>query len=627
MCGIVGFSGPPDVPRLQAMTGLLAHRGPDGEGFYVSQSHSFNLGHRRLSIIDVAGGAQPMGNEDNTVQVVFNGEIFNYRELMAELAPRHSFRTRSDTEVLLHLYEEMGERMVERLNGMFAFALWDERRRRLLLVRDRLGVKPLYWAQIGGRLAFASEMKSLLCWPELRREIDPAALAYYLSLRYTPDPKTIFKGIHSLPAGHLLSWEAPNQEPRLQQYWSVDFSQAVDVRENVLIERLEELLLDATRLRLRSDVPVGAYLSGGLDSSLVVTLARKVGNQQLHTFSLGYADQPSDKRDIEFARLMSRHLDTDHHELIMHASDMVNRLPEMVRHLDQPFSGVLSTFFLTELVSRHVKVVLTGDGADDLFASYGHHRLVWPLCALAGARAAGSEDPYKSADLSPLQNREDLVRRFDGMSLAAVRANFSSFSSEQKISLLNAPAGRALLAHDAVDLLRPIFDDSTATDELNRMLEADIRTSLPGEVLLFCDRLSMAHGVEARSPFLDYRIAELAATIPGRLKIKGTTLKYILRRLAAKYLPREILERPKEGFIQPNHVWLRTEFDGLLDELLSPHQINKLGLFDPDIVQSMIAEHRAATHDHAFRIWTLVMFQMWHRTYIEEPVWPERFTA
>src|SRR5947209_3206165 len=287
----------------------------------------------------------------------------------------------------------------------------------------------------------------------------------------------------------------------------------------------------------------------------------------------------------------------------------------------------ISTFFLTELVSRHVKVVLTGDGADDLFASYGHHRLVWPLCALAGARAAGSEDPYKSADLSPLQNREDLVRRFDGMSLAAVRANFSSFSSEQKISLLNAPAGRALLAHDAVDLLRPIFDDSTATDELNRMLEADIRTSLPGEVLLFCDRLSMAHSVEARSPFLDYRIAELAATIPGRLKIKGTTLKYILRRLAAKYLPREILERPKEGFIQPNHVWLRTEFDGLLDELLSPHQINKLGLFDPDIVQSMIAEHRAATHDHAFRIWTLVMFQMWHRTYIEEPVWPERFTA
>jgi asparagine synthase (glutamine-hydrolysing) len=626
MCGIAGFSGFPDPARLQAMTGLLAHRGPDGEGFFVSPSNSFNLGHRRLSIIDVAAGAQPMGNEDNSIQVVLNGEIYNYRELTAELAPRHTFRTRSDTEVLVHLYEEMGERMVERLNGMFAFAIWDERRRRLLLVRDRLGVKPLYWAQIGERLAFASEMKALLCWPELRRELDPAALAYYLSLRYTPDPRTIFRGIQSLPAGHLLAWEV-GQAPKLNRYWALDFSQTADVREEVLVERIEELLLDAVRLRLRSDVPVGAYLSGGLDSSLVVTLARKVENLQLHTFSLGYADQPSDKRDLDYARLMARELGTDHHELIMQAGDLARRLPEVVRHLDQTFSGVLSTFFLTEFVGRYVKVVLTGDGADDLFASYGHHRLVWPLSALAAARAQGVADPYKTADLSPLANREDLVRRFDGQSLAAIRANFSSFSSDQKQTLLNTSAGRSLLAHDAAELLRPIFEQSTATDELNRMLDVDIQTALPGEVLLFCDRLSMAHGVEARSPFLDYRIAELAATIPGRLKIKGTTLKYILRRLAAKYLPQEILERPKEGFVQPNHVWLRTEFDSLLNELLSPEEVRKLGLFDPKMVASLIAEHKSGARDHAFRIWTLVMFQMWYRTYIEEPVWPATCTA
>jgi asparagine synthase (glutamine-hydrolysing) len=288
---------------------------------------------------------------------------------------------------------------------------------------------------------------------------------------------------------------------------------------------------------------------------------------------------------------------------------------------------VLSTFFLTELVSRHVKVVLTGDGADDLFASYGHHRLVWPLCALATARAAGEADPYKTADLSPLENRQDLVRRFDGLPFSTVRANFSAFSSEQKQALLNTPAGRPLLIYDTAEMLRPIFDGSTAKDELNRMLDADIHTSLPGEVLLFCDRLSMAHGVEARSPFLDYRIAELSAMIPGRLKIKGTTLKYVLRRLAARHLPREILERPKEGFIQPNHVWLRTEFDDLLDDLLSPDEINKLGLFDPKVTATMIAEHKAGTRDHAFRIWTLVMFQMWHRTYLEEPVWPPTFTA
>ena len=424
-----------------------------------------------------------------------------------------------------------------------------------------------------------------------------------------------------------MSWEPSDQAARLQRYWSLDFSRTTDVREDILIERLEELLLDAIRLRLRSDVPVGAYLSGGLDSSLVVTLARNSAINRYHTFSLGYADQPSDKHDIDYARLMSRQLGTDHHELIMQASDLVRRLPEVVRHLDQPFSGVLSTFFLTELVSDHVKVVLTGDGADDLFASYGHHRLVWPLCALAAARAAGAVDPYKTADFSIARSRgAGTPLRLD-MSLAAVRANFASFSSDHKQALLNTPAGRPLLPYDAVELLRPVFDHSTATDELNRMLDADIRTSLPGEVLLFCDRLSMAHGVEARSPFLDYRLAELSAMIPGRLKINGSTLKYILRRLAARYLPREILERPKEGFIQPNHVWLRSQFDGLLEELLSPEEINKLGLFDTKAVASMIAEHKAGTRDHAFRIWTLVMFQMWHRTYIEEPVWPAAFTA
>src|SRR5439155_484668 len=604
MCGIAGIlnfkAGSVDPTLLRKMIDIIRHRGPDDLGFHLQAN--VGLAHARLSIIDLAGGHQPMHNGDKSLWVTFNGEIFNYVEVREQLIRRgYRFSTLSDTEVILHAYAEFGEHCVHEFNGQWAFAIWDNKSHKLFLSRDRLGVRPLFYRVTPETFTFASEIKSLLALPGVPRELDLIALDQIFTFWFPIPPRTAFKEIKELPPGQSLTVE--EGVVTTKHYWSPHFEPPQNhVREQDYADELRDLLLDATRLRLRSDVPVGAYLSGGLDSSLVVTLARKVGNQQLHTFSLGYADQPSDKRDIEFARLMSRHLDTDHHELIMHASDMVNRLPEMVRHLDQPFSGVLSTFFLTELVSRHVKVVLTGDGADDLFARYGHHRLVWPLCALAGARAAGSEDPYKSADLSPLQNREDLVRRFDGMSLAGVRANFSSFSSEQKISLLNAPAGRALLAHDAVDLLRPIFDDSTATDELNRKLEADIRTSLPGEVLLFCDRLSMAHSVEARSPFLDYRIAELAATIPGRLKIKGTTLKYILRRLAAKYLPREILERPKEGFIQPNHVWLRTEFDGLLDELLSPHQINKLGLFDPDIVQSMIAEHRAATHDHAFRI-------------------------
>ena len=621
MCGIAGFSGLPDGDRLAAMTDLLAHRGPDGEGFYTSPSQAMNFGHRRLSIIDLVCGDQPMANEDGSVVVVFNGEIYNYRELTAELSSRHAFRSRSDTEVLVHLYEEAGERMMERLNGMFAFALWDERRRRLLLVRDRLGVKPLYWAEVAGRFAFASEMKALLCWPEMRRTIDPASLAYYLSLRYVPEPHTIFADIQSLPAGHYLVWE-PGRAPQIKPYWSLDFSRAEEAQEDVLIERLEELLLDAIRLRLRSDVAVGAYLSGGLDSSLIVAMAKQICGADLNTFSLGYADRPADKRDLDYARLMADRLGTRHHEVIMESGDLAGRLPEIVRHFDQPFSGVLSTFFLTELVSQHVKVVLTGDGADDLFASYGHHRLVWPLCALEAARRAGSNDPYQTADLSPLSERPELVRRFDGLPLAAVRANFGAFASDDRRALLNTPQGRSLLAYDATALLAGKVEASTATDDLNRMLDLDIRSSLPGEVLLFCDRLSMAHGVEARSPFLDYRIAEFSATISGRLKIKGPTLKYILRRLAARYLPREILERPKEGFVQPNHVWLRTAFDDLLADLLSPDELRKTALFDPDVVARLIAEHKRGTTDHAFRIWTLVMFQIWHRTYIEEQ-WPK----
>ena len=394
MCGIAGFSGRPDESRLIRMMRLLAHRGPDGEGFYTSPSDSMNLGHRRLSIIDLACGLQPMANEDGSVVVVFNGEIYNYRELTTELAGRHTFRNRSDTEVLVHLYEEAGERMMERLNGMFSFALWDERRRRLLLVRDRLGVKPLYWAEIGGRLAFASEMKALLCWPEMQRTIDPAALSYYLSLRYVPEPKTIFAGIQALPAGHYLLWE-PGRAPQIKSYWSLDFPHVTDTGEDVLVDRLEQLLLDAVRLRLRSDVPVGAYLSGGLDSSLVVAMAKQAYGAELKTFSLGYADRLADKRDLDYARLMARRLGTEHHEVIMRPDDLAKRTSEIVRHLDQPFSGVLSTYFLTELVSRHVKVVLTGDGADDLFASYGHHRLVWPLCALEEARRAGNNDPME----------------------------------------------------------------------------------------------------------------------------------------------------------------------------------------------------------------------------------------
>ncbi|WP_167525509.1 asparagine synthase (glutamine-hydrolyzing) [Roseomonas genomospecies 6] len=611
----MGFSGFPQPFRLRAMTTALAHRGPDGEGIYEDPQGHMNLGHRRLSIIDLDTGDQPMGNERGDVQVVFNGEIYNYKELRDWIAAtgRHRMATRSDTETLLHLYEEDGPDFVSRLNGMFAFALWDGTNRRLLLARDRLGVKPLYWTEVDGKLLFSSELAPLLLWPGVDRGIDPEALSLYLSLRYVPEPKTMYRGVFALPPGHRLLWR-PGAAPSLERYWFLDFSQAEPAtREEVLCDELDALLRDAVRLRLRSDVPMGVLLSGGVDSSLAVALIRQFSGEPLHSFSLGYADRLEDKRDVYYARMIADRYGTDHHEHAMAASELAERIPTLARHFGQPFAGVVSTYFLTRLVRDHVKVVLSGDGADELFASYGHHRLVWPLANLAAARDNGAADPYAVADLAPLGDRVELVRRFDGMPPWQVRAGFGAFSAGQKRGLLATDAGRAIAGYDAGAFLEPLFRHSTARDGLNRMLDVDIRTSLPGEVLLFSDRLSMAHGVEVRSPFLDYRVAELAARVPGTLKIRGGTLKYLLKTLAARYLPREILDRPKEGFVQPNHVWLRGQLDAVLDDLLSPDSLAEDGLFDPASVRSLIDDHRQGRNDHAFRIWTLVMFQAWQR--------------
>ena len=378
MCGICGYTGPEIPGRLQTMADFIRHRGPDGDGFYHDPERCVNLGHRRLSIIDLVTGDQPMSNEDGTVWTVFNGEIYNFKELRRKLKQAgHRLATTSDTETILHLYEDKGFDLLGELNGMFAFALWDAKRRRLFLARDRFGVKPVYWSVAQDRFIFGSELKSLLCWPGEKREIDPQSLSLYLSLRNVPEPNTIYQGIHALPPAHYLIWE-PGREIKIERYWNLDFTPGPWNGEDEMAEAIEEILIDATRLRMRSDVPVGAYLSGGVDSSLVVALVRSLNHDNLNTFCLGYSDSIGDKLDIHYSRKLSRLFETQHHECIMSAEDLVSDLPSIIRHLEQPFAGVISTYFLTRLVSRHVKVVLTGDGAGDQMASYGHHRLVWP---------------------------------------------------------------------------------------------------------------------------------------------------------------------------------------------------------------------------------------------------------
>lgn len=612
MCGICGFAGPPDRDLLSRMTTSMAHRGPDGSGLYESPSGKVSLGHRRLSIIDLESGAQPMLSADRSLCITFNGEIYNYRELNAQLeADGARLRTASDTETLLHLYAKYGVDMLSRLNGMFAFALWDEPRQRLFIARDRLGVKPLYWARVGRRFLFASELKAILCHCGVDKTISPRSLSLYLSLRNIPEPATIYRGIQALPPAHFMLLGLDGQKV-VSRYWSLDFSSPRHMPEESFVEELDALLKDATRLRMRADVPVGAYLSGGVDSSLVVAFMRQCHSGPLHTFSLAFADQPEGKNDPYYARLLADLYGTDHHEYVMDACEVGEELDNLMYFLEQPFGGVTSTYFLTKLVKQYVKVVLSGDGSDDQFASYGHHRLVWPLERLREMRAEGVADPYAVADLSPLTDRPEFIRRFDGLDSCSVRARFGAFTDEEKKQLFSPEYRYLACDYSAYDFYLDFWKKTRAKDPLNAMLEVDIQTLLPNEILFFCDRLSMAHSVESRSPFLDYRVLELSASIPGSLKIKGNVLKYILKKTAAKYLPNEILNRPKEGFVLPNHVWLRTKLDAVVARILTREKLAQHSFFDFDWLMSMIQEHKFGKRDHAFKIWTILMFQAWY---------------
>jgi len=612
MCGICGFSGPPDNALLEEMSRRLTHRGPDGKGSYSSPAGRMNLAHRRLAIIDPKTGKQPLFADSGQLALVCNGEIYNYKELRSELQTEgYEFGTNSDCEPLLALYRKHDAELLSRLNGMFAFALWDESKQRLLLARDRLGVKPLYWAIADDRLVFASEIKSLLSCPGIDTTPSHRSISLYLSLRNIPEPATIYEGVHALPPGHYLEWK-PGREPVIRKYWDLDFTPGNWSGEEEICDALEELLLNACKLRMRADVPVGAYLSGGVDSSLVVAMVRSFHNGPFHTFSLGYSGEVSGKDDAYYARRLAGVLETDHHEMIMQASELEEGLSDVAYHLDQPFAGVLSTYFLTKLVRRHVKVVLSGDGADDLFGSYGHHRLVWPLYHLEKAREAGAQDPYAVANLAPLEERVDFLKNFEGMTPWEVRSCFGAFPDKDKLNILSNKYKHWVEKYSVQTFLKGYWDRTTSLDPMNAMLEADVHTLLPNEILYFADRLSMAHSVEVRSPFLDYRIAELAASIPGTLKIKGNILKYILKKVAARYLPREIIDRPKEGFVLPKHVWLRNHLDDLLTSRLSRERLQRHGFWDYGRLQKLIAEQKSGIRDHSFRIWSVLMFQLWY---------------
>jgi asparagine synthase (glutamine-hydrolysing) len=617
MCGICGFTGPPARSVLEAMTNTIVHRGPDDVGLWDDDPR-VSLGMRRLSIVDLASGQQPVANEDERVWVVFNGEIYNHPELRAELeAQGHRFRTdHSDTEVLVHLYEEHGPDYVNKLNGMFAIALWDARYGELHLARDRAGIKPLYWASAAGRYVFASEIKSLLAHPSVVRQPNWQALHHYFSFKNVPAPLSAFDGIYQLRPGEraVIKGDAIH----CQRWWRLRFDESPSMTEADAAAHIRELLTDSVRLRMRADVPFGAYLSGGVDSSSVVALMACLGARRVKTFSLIYEDDFKGKlTDREFAAQVSRQYGTDHYEYVMTHEDLLESIESVTCAFDEPFSGVTSTFFLTRLISKHVKVALSGDGADELFASYLPHRLARPLAVYPRLRDHVDRlmDSEKS-ELAPYEastdTLEELLQRGDE---ASRRMAQLLWDDQTKASLYSEKMLRLVGNCRTEDLIRELYAQSRTADPLNRALFVDFETLLPDQVLAFVDRLSMSHSVEVRPPFLDYRLMEFAATVPGNMKIKAGRVKHVLKEAVRGLIPDAILDRPKEGFVLPVNDWLGQQLRPYVCGVLSPERLRRHGLFSEESVGRLLEEHRTGVGQHASRLWNLMMFQVWWERY------------
>jgi asparagine synthase (glutamine-hydrolysing) len=621
LCGFVGIFDPQgraaiDRLLLERMNRTQRHRGPDGEGVHLAPG--IGLAHTRLAIIDLDGGAQPMFNEDGSVAGVYNGEIYNFRDLRDELrACGHRFRSASDTEVIVHAWEQWGEACVARLRGMFAFALWDARRKALFLARDRLGIKPLHHATLpDGQLVFASELKALLAHPDLPRRIDPCAVADYLAYGYVPDPKSIYQGVLKLRPGHWLTWRVGQAAPRQERYWHLRFAarQRLSVRRAAeeLLERLEE----AVALRLIADVPLGAFLSGGVDSSAVVAMMSRRSAAPVNTCSIGFAERTHD--ESRFAQQVANAYGARHH--VGHARvqdlDAIERLPLVY---DEPFadSSAIPTLQLSRLAREVVTVALSGDGGDELFAGYRRHR--WHLYE-ERARAAlpdGIRRPlfgalgalYPKLDWAPRPLR--LKSTLAELALDPADAYFQSVSiaADAVRERLYAPAlRRDLQGYSGAEILRSHWRETQGLHPLDQVQYADLMTYLPGDILTKVDRASMAHSLEVRVPFLDHLLVEWAATLPPGLRLHGRGSKFVLKAALGPYLPPAILRRRKMGFAVPLAAWLRGSLAGPVGRALAAPTFADAGLFDMAAVRRMIEQHRSGRSDHGRLIWALFMF-------------------
>ena len=631
MCGIAGFVGRGDQEILKKMTDSIRHRGPDDEGFlFLSTNYEYTtnsridtkdtkdtnigLGFRRLSIIDLSTGHQPIFNEDKTIAIVFNGEIYNYLELKKDLEPRHKFYTNTDTEVIVHLYEELGERVFEKLNGMFAMAIWDSRNKKLILARDRLGKKPLYWTKNNEALVFGSELKALLAHPSVEREIDKSSLQKYFLYEYIPTPGTIFKNINRLEPGHFLVLE--NGKTRDEAFWDVSFGHS-ELSFNEALSELDARLSGAVQRRLMSDVPLGIFLSGGLDSSTIAYYAQKNSAQKIKTFSIGFREKSYD--ESAYARMAAAALGTEHHEKILEAREALDLIPRIADFLDEPMSdySVIPTYLLSRFTREHVTVALGGDGGDELLMGYPTF--------LAHRLAGVYQKHFRGLGLGALTAAAGLLP-----------ASFGDYTFEYKLKRFLSGLSEPLpirqemwLAAYSPDEIGQLFSDGAMPKDAllsgtmahynrvagesndNQAIYLYLKQYLQDEILVKVDRASMASSLEVRAPFLDYTLVDFISSLPSKYKLHNLTPKFILKKLMAGKLPAEIINRKKKGFGVPLAMWLKDDLRGFMIDLLSREKINREGFFRYPYIESLIKDHLSGRVDNRKKLWPLLVFEMW----------------
>ncbi|MBI1839315.1 MAG: asparagine synthase (glutamine-hydrolyzing) [Verrucomicrobia bacterium] len=624
MCGIAGIvnlaSDGIDKDLLHRMTLSLRHRGPDGDGIYIDRA--VGLGHRRLSIIDVAGGAQPIGNEDNTIQVVFNGEIYNYLELHDDLCKRgHRFRTKSDTEVIVHAYEEWGEECLLKFNGMFAFALWDQRQQILLIARDHLGIKPLYYTAVGNNLLFASEIKALLQCPKVKRSVDIQALDQLFTFRFVPSPRTLFEGIVKLPPASVLRVEKGKYS--IRRFWRVPPKEHLRISEGEAVERYQDLLKDAVRLQLRSDVPLGLFLSSGIDSGVILAIMREHLTQPVETFTIGFSGGES-TNEVDDAKVVADLFDARHTHMMVSPEDYLSYYERYMWDLEEPVGNETAAafYFVSLLASKKVKVALTGQGVDEPWAGYDRYRGVRMSQTYSQLPRFLTKSLAWMVDKVPTPN-ERINRAVHSLGekdrLLRFAMIYSFFSSDMKTHLFQPDIQRQvdLKNYGAKAALAYLYDDVKHLDAVSQMLYIDTRGNLPDDLLMVNDKTSMANSIESRVPLLDVRLVEFIESLPPELKLKGRTAKYLHKKAVERWLPREMVYRPKKGFDNPIDTWFRTRMSGYVRDMLLSKDSRVGRFFDQSYIAKLIEQDASGRQQLRRHLYLLISFEMWHRRFME----------